>query len=72
MLQKKKHRHSNQHHPYHPHRRHPHHKHHHSGRLYEGYANENLYKNANDIEQQNYAVYGDDKIGLAAEIFSEV
>ena len=61
---KKEHKHRS-HHPYHPHRRHPHHKHHHSGRLYEGYANENLFKNTSDVELRNYAVYGDDKNDLA-------
>ena len=75
VVTRKEHRHIHHkhHHPYHPHRRHPHHKHHHHpGRLYEGYANENLFKNSSDVEQRNYGVYGDDKIDLAAEIFSEV
>jgi|SaaInlV_165m_DNA_2_1040747.scaffolds.fasta_scaffold192474_1 hypothetical protein len=64
------HHHSKHHHPYHPHRRHPHH----SGRLYEGFSDENLFKNSSDVEQRNYGVYDDDSLKheLAAEIFAEV
>ena len=65
-------------HPYHPHRRHPHHKHHRHHhnrhhRVYEGYANENLYKNTSDVEQANYGVYNQSDLhsNLASDIISE-
>lgn len=67
-------RHKHSHHPYHPHRRHPHHRHHHKHhRVYEGYANENLFKNTSDVEQANYGVYNNNELhnDLASEIFSE-
>ena len=51
-------RHRHSHHPYHPHRRHPHHRHRHRHhRVYEGYANENAFKNENDVDLENYGVY---------------
>ena len=68
------HRHKHSHHPYHPHRRHPHHKHHHHyNRLYEGYANENSFKNESDVELRNYGVYDENSLHseFASEIFSE-
>ena len=65
------HRHS--HHPYHPHKRHPHHRHHRHHRVYEGFSNDNLFKNENDVDLKNYGVYDENSLHseYASEIFSE-
>ena len=60
------------HHPYHPHRRHPHNRHHRHHRVYEGFSNENAFKNENDVELENYGVYDENSLHseFASEIFS--